>query len=173
MNEAPGSRDIEGRVASRGIGGLGRGTAALPAALLAAVLFACGGGDSPSGPSSGSDGQDTGTPYAGSGGDEPADDTGGEPRTVTIEMYRIAYVAPTASNLVTIKLGESVRWVNRDGTRHTATSDSVPPGGKGFSTGWLDPGGEYVFRPNVTGTWVYSCLQYPDRMSGARLRVVP
>ena len=112
-------------------------------------------------------------PSAGDAGDGTDDESAHDPRTVTIEMYRISYVAPTASDIVTIKLGESVRWVNRDGTRHTATSDSVPPGGKGFSTGWLEPAGEYVFRPNVTGTWVYSCLQYPDRMSGARLRIVP
>lgn len=153
------------------------------AALAAALLFgACGAGDgTASGPSGGTAaGEDTSGPSAGdpSGNGGPGGGTGGEetpsdPRTVTIEMHRISYVAPTASDIVTIKLGESVRWVNRDGTRHTATSDSVPPGGKGFSTGWLDPGGEYVFRPNVTGTWVYSCLQYPDRMSGAKIRVVP
>ena len=137
-------------------------------------LVACGGGDAPSGPGAHDGGSRDGAPSSGAYDDAGADDSGtDDPRTVTIEMHRIAYVAPTASDLVTIKLGESVRWVNRDGTRHTATSDSVPPGGKGFSTGWLEPGGEYVFRPNVTGTWVYSCLQYPDRMSGARLRVIP
>ena len=159
------------RESDRQVSPLGR-SAAVVAALL---LLACGGGDAPSGPSVDDGGSSTGAPSSGAGdGGDGADDAGShDPRTVTIEMYRISYVAPTASDIVTIKLGESVRWVNRDGTRHTATSDSVPPGGKGFSTGWLEPGGEYVFRPNVTGTWVYSCLQYPDRMSGARLRVVP
>lgn len=144
------------------------------AALAAALLFAaCGaGGGSGTGPSGGTGGEDTGgssTEDPGTGGDESPS----APRTVTIEMYRISYVAPTATDVVTIKLGESIRWVNRDGTRHTATSDSVPPGGKGFNSGWLEPGGEYVFRPNVTGTWVYSCLQYPDRMGKARIRVIP
>lgn len=153
------------------------------AALAAALLFAaCGAGDgSATGPSGGTGGgEDTSRSSTedhagggGTGGGTDGDGSATDPRTVTIEMHRISYVAPTATDVVTIKLGESVRWVNRDGTQHTATSDSVPPGGKGFSSGWLDPGGEYVFRPNVTGTWVYSCLQYPDRMSGARIRVVP
>lgn len=170
MSREPG---FDGRVARRSVGrraaGFGHGAAVFLAALL---LLACGGG-APSGPSGGGGGSGAGAPSAGDAGDGTDDESAHDPRTVTIEMYRISYVAPTASDIVTIKLGESVRWVNRDGTRHTATSDSVPPGGKGFSTGWLEPGGEYVFRPNVTGTWVYSCLQYPDRMSGARLRVVP
>ena len=165
----PGDGGTVSRESDRQVSALRHGAAVLLAALF---LLACGGGDAPSAPGAGEGGSTSGAPSSGAGGD--ADDAGShDPRTVTIEMYRISYVAPIASDIVTIKLGESVRWVNRDGTRHTATSDSVPVGGKGFSTGWLEPGGEYVFRPNVTGTWVYSCLQYPDRMSGARLRVVP
>ena len=87
-------------------------------------------------------------------------------------MRNIAYRASDGGTLVTIELGDRVRWVNRDGTLHTATSYLVPPGGKGFNSGHLDPGSAYEFLPNVTGTWEYSCQQYPDRMHKATIRVV-
>ena len=74
---------------------------------------------------------------------------------------------------MTIGLGDRVRWVNLDGTLHTATSTSVPEGGKGFNSGQLPPGATYEFQPNVTGTWTYDCFQFPDRMARATINVVP
>lgn len=144
----------------------GRGRWAIVAGVLVSLgLAACSGGGATA--PHGGGGSGGGTPGGGGGADEPEG-----PRTVTIEMEGISYNAPGGGDFLTIGLGERVRWVNRDGTLHTATSTSVPPGGKGFNSGQMEPGDEYVFTPTVTGTWDYSCLQFPNRMAGARLRVV-
>lgn len=137
--------------------------------LLVAVAFAaCGGGEGTTSPGTG----------GGSGGPAPppaAPDEGpvtpGGPRTVTVEIQFLSYNAPGGGNFLTIGLGEQVRWVNLDGTLHTVTSTSVPTGGKGFNSGQMHPGSEFAFAPSVTGTWEYTCLEYPH-MAGARLRVV-
>lgn len=140
--------------------------------LLAALsLVACGGGEATA-PSSGGTGG-AGPPGGGSTetGGSDTDDDGGEPRTVTVRMQNISYSRPSGGRDVTILLGEEIRWVNLDGTLHTATSLSVPEGGKGFD-GQVEPGGEYFFRPNTTGTWVYGCTRFPDRMGTARIYVI-
>lgn len=136
---------------------------------LAALLVACGGESSTAPVSGGTGGGGTGGGGTG-GNDSPELPT--EPRTVTVEMRGISFSAPGGGDFVTIGLGERVRWVNMDGTPHTATSTSAPNGGKGFNSGIVLPGHEYVFTPSVTGTWDYSCLQHPVRMANARLRVV-
>lgn len=140
--------------------------------LLAIALVACGGGAGTPPDSNAGIGDPTGPapPPAAPGDDDPVLPAG--PRTVTIEMRGISYQAPGGGDFVTIQLGERIRWVNRDGTLHTATSTSVPVGAKGFNSSHIPPGGEYVFTPTATGTWEYACLQYPGRMSHARIRVV-
>ena len=136
---------------------------------VAACLAACGN----AGTTSPTDGGGAGDP--GSDAPAPAEDlpeVPAGPRTVTVEIRGIAYNVPGGGDLVTIGLGERVRWVNLDGTVHTATSTSVPPGGKGFSSGPMSQGAEFTFTPRVAGIWEYSCQHYPDRMANARIRVV-
>ena len=143
-----------------------------PAALAALALLACTGGSESAGPET--DGAPSAPPTT-APGDEPGDEepqVPAGPRTVTVEMRGISFQAPGGGDFVTIQLGERIRWVNRDGTLHTATSTSVPAGAKGFNSGHIPPGGDYVFTPGAVGTWEYACLQYPDRMSNARVRVV-
>lgn len=139
---------------------------------MAVALVACGGGEGTTAPDSGeaSDGPSGSAPTEEDGSEDPVLPAG--PRTVTVEMRGISYHAPGGGDFVTIQLGERIRWINRDGTLHTATSTSVPVGAKGFNSGHIPPGGEYVFTPTATGTWEYACLQYPGRMSNARIRVV-
>lgn len=147
-----------------------RNSVRLGTAVAALCLAACApeaDADAPSGPS----GEAPTAPAPAPPTPEP--DGEGEIRTVTVEMRGIAFNAPGGGDLVTIGLGGRIRWVNLDGTDHTVTSSSVPEGGKGFSSGRILPGGEYFFRPNVTGTWIYYCQQYPDRMALARINVVP
>lgn len=141
----------------------------LAAFLALASLAACGEART-SAPTGGGDG-------GGPGGEAPVPaehvpEVPAGPRTVTVEIRGIAYNAPGGGDFVTIGLGESVRWVNHDGTIHTATSTSVPPGGKSFSSGPMSQGAEFTFTPRVVGIWEYSCQRYPDRMSNARIRVV-
>ena len=137
------------------------------AVLAALCLVACGGESSTAPAPGGGTGGGSGGPGPGDGSPEVPEGS----RTVTVEMQGISYNAPGGGDFVHIGLGERVRWVNLDGTPHTVTTTSAPTGGKGFNSGLILPGREYVFTPSITGTWEYSCLQHPVRMANARLRV--
>lgn len=138
--------------------------------LVALGLAACGGGETTA-PGGGSGSGGSGAPGTGDDGGSDTEEPAG-PRIVTIEMEDISYNAPGGGDFLTIGLGERVRWVNLDGTFHTVTSTSAPPGGKPINSGRMQPGAEFVFTPRVAGTWEYSCLEYPNRMANARIRVL-
>ena len=131
------------------------------AGLGGAAVFLVGcGGDGPTG--GGGDGGDDG------GGD----DGGGElDADVVVEMENIAFNAPGGGDDVTIQLGQTVGWVNRDNVQHTATSSQVPGGGNAFDSGLLSNAGTFIFEPNVRGTWVYFCEVHPNDMVGATIVV--
>ncbi len=94
------------------------------------------------------------------------------PLTITIEMLNTQFVTPLGGDDITIKLGDTVQWVNRDGVQHTATSNSVPAGGSAFDSGLLSATQTFSFTPGVAGTWVYFCQTHPTTMQGARITVV-
>ncbi|UCC84584.1 MAG: Ig-like domain-containing protein [Gemmatimonadota bacterium] len=94
------------------------------------------------------------------------------PITVTVDMSGIAFRAPLGGDDITIKLGDTVRWVNRDGVAHTATSNSTPAGGASFDSGLLGNSGSFSFTPAVAGTWIYFCEVHPAQMRDARITVV-
>ncbi len=94
------------------------------------------------------------------------------PITVTVDMSGIAFRAPLGGDDITIKLGDTVEWVNRDGVAHTATSTSSPAGGASFDSSLLGTGGSFSFTPAVVGTWVYFCEVHPAQMRDARITVV-
>lgn len=130
------------------------------AGLGGAALYLTGcGGDSPTGGNGGNGGNG-----GGNGG-------GGPDADVVIEMENIAFVAPDGGDAVTIQLGQTVGWVNRDGIAHTATSNQEPDGGTAFDSGLLSNGETFVFEPNVVGTWVYFCEVHPAQMAGATIVV--
>ncbi len=129
----------------------------------AAVFLVGCGGDAPT--NGGGNGDDGGGNGGGNGG-------GGEPDAdVVIEMENIAFNAPGGGDDVTIQLGQTVGWVNRDNVQHTATSNEEPAGGNTIRTGLLSNGGTSVFEPNVLGTWVYFCEVHPNEMVGATIVV--
>ncbi|MEJ2336562.1 MAG: hypothetical protein P8Y10_14090 [Gemmatimonadales bacterium] len=127
------------------------------AGLGGAALYLTGcGGDSPTG---------------GNGGNGGSNGGGGPQADVVIEMENIAFVAPDGGDAVTIQLGQTVGWVNRDGVAHTATSNEEPAGGTAFDSGLLSNAETFVFEPNVVGTWVYFCEVHPAQMAGATIVV--
>ena len=106
---------------------------ALGAALLPLLLTACG-DDKP---------KPTTTPGA-----PPA------AATVTVEIKDSAYHPET----VRIRVGETVKWVNRDAMGHSATRDAADPR---FDTGVLSPQAEsaairFDTASDATG-WQYRC----------------
>ncbi|NIR44563.1 MAG: hypothetical protein GWN99_09740 [Gemmatimonadetes bacterium] len=94
-----------------------------------------------------------------------------DPVTVTVDMEGIAFVSSDGDDVVTIQLGDGVRWVNQDGVEHTATSNSTPAGGASFDSDLLSTGGEFTFVPDTRGEWIYFCEVHPTRMAGARIIV--
>lgn len=54
---------------------------------------------------------------------------------------------------ITIKVGESVKWVNEDSVVHTVSSDS----GSELDSGDLSPGEEYSHTFTTPGTYAYHC----------------
>jgi plastocyanin len=93
------------------------------------------------------------------------------PITVTVTMQNLSFIAPGGGDAVTILLGDTVRWLNRDGADHTATSSSTPPGGNAFDSPVLNLNDTFDFVPNTRGTWIYFCRVHPDIMRDATLTV--
>jgi plastocyanin len=130
--------------------------------LGGAAVFLVGCSSDPTG--GGGNGGDDGGGDGGGGGGEPNAD-------VVVEMENIAFNAPGGGDDVTIQLGQTVGWVNRDNVQHTATSSQEPDGGNEFDSDLLSNGETFIFEPNVTGTWVYFCEVHPNQMVGATIVV--
>ena len=71
---------------------------------------------------------------------------------------------------VSIKAGESVRWVNDGETVHSVSTAaanaqnpkdaSLPKGAVAFDSGFIPPGGDYSYKFTVPGTYRYFCLPH-------------
>ncbi|MCE8544571.1 cupredoxin family copper-binding protein [Ruegeria pomeroyi] len=57
---------------------------------------------------------------------------------------------------VTIRAGETVRWINHDFAPHTATDDEV-----NWDTEELEKGGQATIRFDTPGTYPYFCAYHP------------
>lgn len=94
-----------------------------------------------------------------------------ETSTLVIRMQNTAFVGPNGTDDVTVPLGATIEWQNRDAVQHTATSTDVPAGGSSFDTGLLSNGGSDSFTPSVEGTWTYLCEVHPTIMVDATITV--
>jgi plastocyanin len=73
---------------------------------------------------------------------------------VLIEQFRFAPAA------LTVPVGTTVTWTNKDETIHTVTSVT-----KVFASEGLDQGGAFSHTFTAPGTYAYSCKLHP-RMTG-------
>ncbi len=93
----------------------------------------------------------------------------GEPGANEVFMRAIAFDPPE----ITIQVGESVTWNNRDILPHTATSGN--PGdqdlGAIFRSGFLLLGGTFTHTFNEAGEFIYFCEVHPLMMRNARVIV--
>lgn len=80
------------------------------------------------------------------------------PRTHTVEMRGMAFVPES----LTVAVGDTLVWINRDIVPHTATAEAPPR----WDTGLLskDQSGRYV--PRQPGAFAYLCAFHPT-MRGA------
>lgn len=86
---------------------------------------------------------------AGTGGTSSNDQphTGGAPASgVPVTIQNFAFNPRS----ITVKVGDTVTWTNKDSTTHTVT-------GTGFVSGELAPGETYSHRFNAAGTYQYIC----------------
>jgi plastocyanin len=89
----------------------------------------------------------------------PADsppDAAATPRQVIIDNF--TFGPPE----LTVPVGATVTWVNRDDVPHTATSTAKP---RAFDSGTLDTDGTFTHRFTAPGTFQYFCAVHP-RMTG-------
>jgi plastocyanin len=113
-------------------------------ALLALTAAGCGSSSKTNSSSSAATPATTTTSTA-SGG---AAATGGG--TVTVDMQNIAF-NPTS---VTVKVGQTVKWVNKDDVAHNVTGG--PLASKTFGKG-----GSFTYKPTKAGTISYVCTIHP------------
>lgn len=78
---------------------------------------------------------------------------------------------------LSIKVGQTVEWVNNAETLHSVTADpdsaqkpgdvSLPRGAKPFDSGFMKPGATFDYTFTVPGTYKYLCLPHEkDGMIG-------
>ena len=72
---------------------------------------------------------------------------------VTVDMANFAY----QSNNITVPVGTTVTWVNKDEVRHSATAADGT-----FDTGLFDPNGQASVTFDTPGTYLYYCLLHGE-----------
>ena len=88
------------------------------------------------------------TSGCGSTEDENTDEPILDSNTVIIEDYKYKPAE------ITIKSGETITWINKDGAGHTATGDS-------FDSGLLGRDKSYKQTFDEVGTFDYICTPHP------------
>lgn len=71
----------------------------------------------------------------------------------TVSIVNMAFPPAT-----TIKVGDSITWVNKDGYSHTVTSDDATS----FSSGNMASQSSYTFKATVAGSFPYHCNIHAD-----------
>lgn len=72
---------------------------------------------------------------------------------VEVKMANIQF-SPAS---VTVKVGQTVKWVNNDSVDHNVTASS----GATFTSNNFGQGGTYTFKATKAGTIKYSCTIHP------------
>jgi len=75
-----------------------------------------------------------------------------ETRNVTIDNYTFS------PGTLTVPVGTTVTWTNRDFDVHTVTADDTPPT---FKSAGLDTDDTFSFTFNKAGTYAYHCSLHP------------
>ena len=80
-----------------------------------------------------------------------------------------------------IKVGQTVKWINKGETVHTVTADpsqapepgwvSVPPGSEELDSGYMSPGDTFSYQFKVSGTYKYFCLTHEQEGMRAQIEV--
>ena len=115
-------------------------------ACVALVAAGCGGDDESSSSSSGSSTKKEDTSGSGSGAAKTSD-------TVEIDMKNFQFVPKDA----TVKVGQTVKWVNQDSAPHDATDEKTGQ----FKSDQFAKGESYEFTAKKAGKISYVCTIHP------------
>ncbi len=73
---------------------------------------------------------------------------------------------------VKIKVGQTIKWINKGETIHTATADpaqapdpsyaSVPKGAENFDSGYMNANDSWSYTFKVPGVYKYFCLTHEN-----------
>ena len=145
----------------------------LSAPVVAGLLAACGsGGGNSTSPAGNGASIATRTPTAGAGGGAttPAAGgtmTGGAMAGQMVEMNDQLKFAPAS---VTIKVGDTITWMNVGNIPHTTTADpakamtasnvALPSGAKTWDSGMLNGGQSFSHTFDVAGVYKYICIPH-------------
>ncbi|HSW98893.1 MAG TPA: cupredoxin family copper-binding protein [Candidatus Saccharimonadales bacterium] len=61
---------------------------------------------------------------------------------------------------ITVKVGDTVTWTNKDSTAHTVTADTASSDAP--ASGDVAPGSTYSFTFKRAGTYIYHCAIHPS-----------
>lgn len=88
--------------------------------------------------------------------------------TVTVQMFDTP--AKYVPDPIKVKVGDTIKWVNKGETVHTATTDpssapdpswaSVPKGAETFDSGYLNAGDDWSYTFKVPGVYKYFCTTH-------------
>ena len=89
-------------------------------------------------------------------------DPNGEPGENQVWMQGTAFVPST----LTVSVGTTVTWTNKDPVAHTATSGTPGNPTGTFSSGNLSQNGTFSHTFDTAGTFNYFCEIHPTQMTG-------
>jgi plastocyanin len=88
----------------------------------------------------------------------------------TVEIKMFDTPAKYVPDPVKVKVGDTVKWVNKGDTIHTATTDpanapdpswiSVPKGAETWDSGYLNSGEDWSYTFKVPGVYKYFCTTH-------------
>jgi len=98
---------------------------------------------------------------------------------ITVEIYdKPAMFRPDHPR---IKVGQTIKWINKGETVHTVTGDpsqapdpswvSVPPGSEELDSGYMSPGDSFSYEFKVPGIYKYFCLTHEQEGMRAEVDV--
>ncbi len=87
----------------------------------------------------------------------------GDPPVIDDKYYNPARLS--------IRVGDTVVYVNEDEVPHTFTASEVPSGASKFDSGPVNPGDSYRYTFRVPGTYRYFCMLHPHK--GGIIEVSP
>lgn len=88
----------------------------------------------------------------------------------TVEIKMFDTPAKYMPDPVKVKVGDTVKWVNKGDTIHTATTDpanapdpswvSVPKGAETWDSGYLNSGEDWSYTFKIPGVYKYFCTTH-------------